>query len=420
MPKPWKFLFLLVAIGLFAGPVPAAQRYDLKALLDLASEHHRALQAGRDTMAMARAGIATAAALPNPEIEYTAGTQRARVAGGTDGRAQGAWLSQRIEYPSQRRARVAGAEAGSAAAEADFDALVSEVMAEVKRRYYDVWRRKAEFAAMGEDLALLEQIRKRVAVKVESGEAARYELIKADAELLNAQKSMHSARLRVSQAKAMLRQAVGAVLEGDFDLVDESAAGERPIVVPVLDRLLPELAERNPELRRLRAQLEQADRQLDYERSLRLPALTLKGGREEDVDTRSTRIGVVVAVPIFDRRRGPVDAAAAQAARARHELENREAALRLSLEAALRQYEIAALQVQALESGILRQASEALRVAEAAYRFGERGILDYLDAQRVFRSVRNDLIAARFELRIAVIEIERLLAGNHIHFSKSS
>ena len=45
-------------------------------------------------------------------------------------------------------------------------------------------------------------------------------------------------------------------------------------------------------------------------------------------------------------------------------------------------------------------------MAEAAYRF-----LDYLDAQRVFRAARNELIAARYELQVAVIEIERLRAA---------
>ena len=51
-------------------------------------------------------------------------------------------------------------------------------------------------------------------------------------------------------------------------------------------------------------------------------------------------------------------------------------------------------------------------MAEAAYRFGERGILDYLDAQRVYRAARSDLIAARYELRSADVEIARLLAAH--------
>jgi len=50
-----------------------------------------------------------------------------------------------------------------------------------------------------------------------------------------------------------------------------------------------------------------------------------------------------------------------------------------------------------------------LKTAEAAYRFGERGILDYLDAQRTFRIVRKDYLAARYDYVSAMLEIERLL-----------
>jgi outer membrane protein, heavy metal efflux system len=49
-----------------------------------------------------------------------------------------------------------------------------------------------------------------------------------------------------------------------------------------------------------------------------------------------------------------------------------------------------------------------LDVAEAAYRLGERGILEYLDAQRQFRLIRNDLVVARYNLLITRTQLERL------------
>ena len=69
---------------------------------------------------------------------------------------------------------------------------------------------------------------------------------------------------------------------------------------------------------------------------------------------------------------------------------------------------IAKRKVEMFETGIISQAESALRVAQAAYRFGERGLLDVLDAQRVLRSVRADLLQARFEFQSAVAEILRL------------
>ena len=62
-------------------------------------------------------------------------------------------------------------------------------------------------------------------------------------------------------------------------------------------------------------------------------------------------------------------------------------------------------------SGIVRQAENAVRVAEHAYRFGERGFLDVLDAQRVYRAARNELISARYEAAAIWAEIERLRAS---------
>jgi cobalt-zinc-cadmium efflux system outer membrane protein len=164
----------------------------------------------------------------------------------------------------------------------------------------------------------------------------------------------------------------------------------------------------NPELLRDRALSQRARSQLSLEKSARLPTVALKAGLDQDPEVRSQRVGVVLSIPILDQRVGPVGEAAAELKRTQLQAQERELNLKLALEAAYRQVEISRNQVTALESGILRQAENALRVAEAAYRYGERGILDYLDAQRVYRNARNELIAARFDLRAALIEIERL------------
>lgn len=73
---------------------------------------------------------------------------------------------------------------------------------------------------------------------------------------------------------------------------------------------------------------------------------------------------------------------------------------------------MARVRIQALSQGSVREAEAALRVAEAAYRFGERGILDVLDAQRVLRAVRADLLDARHQLQATRIQLE-YLAGRY-------
>lgn len=403
------WLLLLTALSTQSPLGHAAEAYTLERLIALAREHNAGLLASRAATDAARAGIVSAEAFPNPEVEYLRGSQRARLPGVTTGDTTSVWLTQRLEYPTQRGARIEAAQAGARMAEGEARGIEVGTLAQLQVRYHDLLRRQAEAKAADEDLALMEQIRRRVGVRVETGEAPRYELIKAEAEMLNSQKARQSASLRVAQARAALRSLIGPTLPADFIIAGEPAHATEP---PPLDVLRREVEERNPDLARARAAVERANRQLELERSLRLPGLALRAGRDQDAEVRTPQLGLAVTIPLFDRRAGPMAEAAAQLARARHEFEQQQVNLLQSLEIAVRQYEIARGQVTALESGIVRQAESALKVAEAAYRHGERGILDYLDAQRVHRAARNELIAARHELQLAAIEIERLRAAS--------
>ena len=407
---------LSLAVALVATPLPPLaappappplESYKLQALRDAARASHPSLQAARALVDAGRAQITSAGAYPNPEVEFLAGRTQARVPGVATGGAQSLSLTQRIDNPWQRDARIGAATSGLEARQAEGRSLEVDLLARLDQRFFDLLRRQAEQRAAREDLSLAEQIRARVAVRVQTGEAPRYELIKADTELLNAQKASESAILRVAQARAALRGLVGPSLPAEFE-VDGSLASSP--AVPSLEALRSEVLARNPELARAAAEVRRAERQLELERLRRHPELAVKVAEDRDVELRNSRIGVMAVVPLWDQRRGQVAEAGALLQKSRSDRESQELILLQSLEASYRHYEIARNQVNALEGGILRAAEAALKVAEAAYRFGERGILDYLDAQRVFRAARNELIAARYELQLAVIEIERLRA----------
>ena len=127
-----------------------------------------------------------------------------------------------------------------------------------------------------------------------------------------------------------------------------------------------------------------------------------------DPDMRMSQWGVGVQLPLLDQRSGPMAEAQAAIERSRIRLEGRQVELRQQILMAWKALDMARLRVEALSQGVLREAEAALRVAEAAYRFGERGILDVLDAQRVLRSVRADLLQARYQQQTARIALDQL------------
>ena len=56
----------------------------------------------------------------------------------------------------------------------------------------------------------------------------------------------------------------------------------------------------------------------------------------------------------------------------------------------------------------MHEAESAVEAARNAYKFGERGIVEVLDAQRVLQTVRGDLLDAQFARESALIDLEEL------------
>jgi cobalt-zinc-cadmium efflux system outer membrane protein len=122
-------------------------------------------------------------------------------------------------------------------------------------------------------------------------------------------------------------------------------------------------------------------------------------------------------IPLLDRRSGVIAQASAELSRAQIQLDGRKAEIKQEIYFTWKSMEMARLRIEALSQGSMREAEAALRVAQAAYRFGERGILDVLDAQRVLRSVRADLIQARYQLQEARVKLDQLI-GQDMDFTQ--
>ena len=198
---------------------PVTYGYDeLEALM---MKNSPSLRAAASEVDAARSAVDTARAFPNPQIESLKGTRAAR-SGAVDPNRQvkSISLTQDLDMPWHRFPRVDGAEAGFSAAQANQQSFVNDMRAKLRVRYFDLLRRQAESRAGREDSALMEGIRSRIALMVETGEAPRFELVKADAEMLNAQKLAQSAELRVHQSRVALRALVGPELPDTFEVVD--------------------------------------------------------------------------------------------------------------------------------------------------------------------------------------------------------
>ena len=128
--------------------------------------------------------------------------------------------------------------------------------------------------------------------------------------------------------------------------------------------------------------------------------------RADDVSGRQTGgvFGLSVSVPLFDA--GGRESARWAAERARVEAE------RASIEYRIRSEIVGASEVLSMRQAALSQeqqgaADELVQIAEVAYREGEVGILELLDAVRTASRARIRNIDLRLEARLAQIALER-------------
>jgi cobalt-zinc-cadmium efflux system outer membrane protein len=214
----------------------------------------------------------------------------------------------------------------------------------------------------------------------------------------------------VTQAKLALANLIGIPPGEDYS-VRGTLSGS--VEIPTLDSLRTQVVRDNPQIQQALAEEERARTRLQLERDLRVPAPTLQAGYVQEPDKEITRFGLSIPIPLFNQRQGQIAEALAEVKVAEAQLRGRELALAREIDTAYGRFVVARQQVETFEGGLLERAQRTLEAAEAAYRFGERGIIEYLDAQRTYRAVRQDYLNARYELGYSIIEIERLAGQNN-------
>jgi cobalt-zinc-cadmium efflux system outer membrane protein len=378
-------------------------------LVSTVLQHNTGLNAARRAIDIATAGITTASAYPNPRLELNGGRGSAITPGTTSGNIVGVGVSQLIENPALRSARINSALFAEQGSQQAYATTRNELVGLVRLRTNEYLLRKLQAREAAESLSLLEQIRERIKVRVETGETGKLDLIRADAEIINARQREETARLQIAQSAITLNRLAAGMLPARWELEGNL---EETRVLPALDQLKSEAVQFNPEVRLLEAELDRTKSRVEEAAASVIPSVELRASQLREPDLRNDMIGLSVQIPILDQRRGPKAEAAAERERTRGRLEGRRAELLQQLELSRRAVDIATVRVKALSEGAVRSSEAALRVAEAAYRFGERGILEVLDAQRVLRAIRQDLLLARYELQSALIELD-VLTGRY-------
>ena len=416
-----RFLFFSAVMAVFiAGasgtPVPTfaqtkeqASTFTLDRIIDLALERNPIIAGARSVIEQSEGMRTQAGAYPNPTIGGQTGRGVLRdPSTGPRVTEYGMTLHQTVEWPGMRAARQDAAEAGLASATVGLDEARLNLVAEVKQAFYELLLSERTVDLLQQNLEIVQEVARIVRARVRSGEGPQFEAVKADVEVLKAKQEMTKAK-----------NAVRVKLVG-LDTLTSGALGARYQVLgdfrSLRDRLDPEqMASRDlsqhPILKRQGKLVEQAESTVSKERQARVPNVTLFGGYARETGREGMVAGVSLPTPLWYRQQGHIATALGTQRKEEAELLRARNDLTRAINQHAREAETAQDQILVYEEGLLKQAQEALRIAQLSFRQGASSLLDVLDAQRVQRQITVDYNLARFELSQALTRFERAVGG---------
>ena len=343
----------------------------------------------------------------NPELAYT----REQTYGAAGTGEDYLWLAQSFDIGGRRGLRGRAAMVRSEGAAARGESFKIVLAAEVRQRYHEVVYRRLRAEALAVWSQRLGTALTAIAAREKAGDVALYDRRRLEREL-----ALARAREEV-EATALVKAWARLAALCDLDAMSPQAVpgallpATRPEPV---DQYLARAGTR-PDIRALeRAELATG---LDEKAAARarVPELTLgagwKGVQYTGLRSDGFVVNAAVTLPFVDRGQGPRRRAVAegQALRGRVALARQELAGEvLGLRAEADRLHVLA---ESFTRERRRDAGDLMRIADAAYRGGELGILELLDAFR--GAVDDELQGLELALlaRRARLELERAAGG---------
>ena len=299
-----------------------------------------------------------------------------------------------------RRAGVAAEEA----AQADRDARLWQLRARAMDAASRLSAYQRTFEAAEQTRAQIEKLIALLRIREQEGEGSRFDRLRAEHELLEARQITLAAAADVAEARATL----AAMLPQRTTVSRVVARAGDSAPVPDVAALMARANTTRAELRALQRTSARAELEAVAVRRSRLPAPIVAGGlKRGDQDGRRHNggvFGVSASLPLFDT--GTREAARWDAERARANAER--TALEQEIAAEIRAAsEILAARRAALPPDTGTPDDQLAGIAETAYREGEIGIFELLDAVRASARARARDIEMRLNIRRAEIALER-------------
>ncbi|NTW89133.1 MAG: TolC family protein [Desulfobulbaceae bacterium] len=390
----------------------------LSQVVEVSLQNNGDLTSFREEKGIRDAGKIRAGLLPNPTLDFEAGTGALTGSSAENSLSLGVSQEFFLAGKRQKRLNIADQELEMYRWQlADRERLLRE---EVKTAFYSVILAEQRVFLADHSIALNRQLLNVTKERLTAGDIPELEMNLVKVELARGEGAKIDVEKTLNQNQAKLRALMGLSPVESPSIVGAFAA-EIPITKSLAD--LKQLAHgERPDLKALKVEKSRGESDIILAQAEGTPNITaglalrrdttaMEIGGIEGKDTAYT-IGLKLSMPIplFDKNQAGVQEARAK----RNSTESRLLAASRNVEREVETAYASMLNAEKVlslyKSGIIPQLEENLQLTQEAYRLGEVGILAVIQEQRKFFEVSDGYLAALYDRQAALVKLESAAA----------
>jgi len=403
---------LLFALGIqttAAQQPPPGVRIDLEQAIQMAVAHNHSLKAARTQIQQSEAEEITANLRPNPVFTYddlyvpifTPSQFTSNFISTTTEFDLG--VSYTIERGHKRQARLQAAKDQTAVTRSQVSDTERGITFNVAQQFIGILLAKSTLQFANQDLASYQQTVNLSSEQYRAGAISEGDLLKIKLQLLQFQMDVSQAQLSLVQAYASLRALEGYdALPENYDVAGDLAF--EPLRLNREDLQLKALQLR-PDYVAAQQGVTAAQSQYSLQKANGKRDLTTAFDYSHVSSSNLAGLTLSIEIPVFDKNQGEIARANYAIGQAQETKTAAQETVMTDVSNAYEAFKIGDQVVQLYLSGYLKQAQDSRDISQYAYKRGAASLLDFLDAERSYRSTQ---LAYRQALATYMLAIEQL------------
>jgi len=384
--------------------------------------------AQRYNVSIAQAAIAAAKEFQNPTLELSGDrdlTFHGKTGTGSDGRpanltqveSRGVGLTQPIEWPGKRRARILGARQNQAAAAATLESFLRNLKLDAAAAFAEALAQSRTAEQKRQTAEFLTNLVKAQHERLRVGDVGEVDVLRTQVEeqqfqneLLAAQADAENASLALSQFLGRDRGQTVLIPRGNLEIPPREFD---------LPKLLADALSHRADLIALRYTRDAGQSGIRLAKASRVPdvgvgvtythndGVAINHPVDPTPSFDQLTLSFSLPLPLWNRNRAAIDTARFTASQAQKQLEAAELKAEVQIRQAFTTYRSSVERVSRYRGTILKDAGTVLESKRFSYQRGQATLLELLDAQRTANEVRASYNDALADHAKALIELQR-------------